>query len=96
MAKTAKEFYEIRTYLCEINTSELTNTVFIESKEDAIKMMDMLFKKCYPKGFNPSSMLVLAANIESPRYNDGDVYLSRFYTLGGCCYEMSTNEFEIL
>lgn len=84
------EFYAISTYYCEENKSTLCNTVYYSDKTNAIKRITELFDLCYPRGFDIKA--AWKVRIESPSYNDGEVYLRKFYTLESYCYQLSILE----
>lgn len=92
--KPVKEFYTISTFKCGFDSAILKNEIHFENKQDAINRMNELFKKCYPHDFNCNHPDVIEACIQSPKYNDHDCYLQRFYTTVAYCYELSINEFE--
>lgn len=83
------KFYSVYTGVCdELGGYKLISVKYFKTEKEAQKNIDTLFKKCYPRGFVSSRLIV------SPKYNDMTTHLEAFTTEALYHYSKHTLEFE--
>lgn len=84
-----EKFYAVSTgfWLDDKGDYKQTGIKYYQTLKEAQTVINKLFKRCYPKGFNSSV-------VTSPKYNDLEGYLESFTTEAMYHYELLTFEFE--